>query len=79
MPATATNIAQAIRYRTGTRGLGGVNAGRAAVCPVWSQVAIDDIYSDSASGTRHVTLHHLVGDVIVEQADAYAQTAFKLA
>ena len=79
MPATATNIAQAVRYRTGTRGLGGVNAGRAAVCPVWSQVAIDDIYSDSASGTRHVTLHHLVGDVIVEQADAYAQTAFKLA
>ena len=79
MPDTASNIAQAIRYRTGTRGLGGVNAGRAAVCPVWSQVAIDDIYSDSASGTRHVTLHHLVGDVIVEQADAYAQTAFKLA
>ena len=32
---------------------------------------IDDIYSGSASGTRHFTLHVLLGDVILIQPDAY--------
>lgn len=71
MPATDSNVAQAIRYRPGTMGLDGVDAVRTAVCPVWSQVAIDDISTDSASGHRHVTFHVLIGDVIIVQADAY--------
>ena len=79
MPDTASTIAAAIRYRSGTMGLDGVNAMRTAVCPVWAEVGIDDIYSDSASGVRHFTLHHLVGDVIVEQTDAYERVDFKLA
>ena len=79
MPDTDTTIAAAIRFRSGTVGLDGVNAMRTAVCPVWAEVGIDDIFSDSASGIRHFTLHHLVGDVIVEQSDAYQRVDFKLA
>lgn len=79
MPDTASNIAQAIRARMGTTGLNGVNAMRLATCPVWNEVGIDDIYSDSASGTRHFTLHHLIGDVLIEQPTAFEQIAFKLA
>ena len=78
MPDTASNIAAAVRYRSGTMGLDGVDAMRTAVCPVWAEVGIDDIYSDSASGTRHFTLHHLVGDVIIEQTSAYERVDFKL-
>ena len=73
MPATASNVAQAIRYRPGTNGLDGVNAVRTAVCPVWTEVAIDDITTDSASGRRHLTFHVLIGDVLVVQAAAYEQ------
>lgn len=79
MPNTASNIAQAIRYRKGTMGLDGVDAMRVAVCPVWQVLSIDDIYSDSAAGARHLTLHHLIGDLLIEQTDAYEQIAFKLA
>lgn len=79
MPNTVSTIAQAIRYRSGTTGLDGVNAMRTAVCPTWGEVGIDDIYTDSASGTRHFTMHVLVGDVVVEHADAYEQVAAKLA
>lgn len=32
-----------------------------AVHPVWTSIHIDDVYSDSASAVRHVTLHVLVG------------------
>lgn len=79
MPDTAATIAQAIRHRPGTNGLDGVDAMRTAVCPVWSEVGIDDIYTDSAKGVRHVTFHVLVGDVIVTQADAYERVDLKVA
>ena len=79
MPDTASNIAQAVRARMGTTGLNGVDAMRLATCPVWNEVGIDDIYSDSASGTRHFTLHHMIGDVLIEQPSAFEQIAFKLA
>ncbi len=79
MPDSASNIAQAIRARMGTTGLDEVNAMRLATCPVWNEVSIDDIYSDSASATRHFTMHSLIGDVLIEQPDAYEQIAFKLA
>ena len=73
MPAAASNIQQAILHRKGRTGL------RTAVCPHWGEVGIDDIYSDSAAGIRHFTMHVLLGDVIFVQPDAYGQVAFKLA
>ena len=79
MPATASMIAQAIRYRAGTMGLDGVNAMRAATCPVWQELSIDDIYSDSASGIRHFTMHALIGDVLIVQSTAYERVDLKLA
>ena len=78
MPASVSNVAQAIRYRPGTNGLDGVNAVRTAVCPVWTEVAIDDVYTDSAKGHRHLTFHALIGDVIITQADAYSQIALQV-
>ena len=71
MPATVSDVAGCILYRAGTMGLDGVNAVRTAVCPMWNEISIDDIFSDSASGIHHYTMHSLVGDVIIEQANAY--------
>ena len=74
MPDKANNnIQQAILHRMGRSGL------RTAVCPHWNEISIDDIYSGSASGARHFTMHVLLGDVFLTQPDAYAQVAFKLA
>ena len=78
MPDAVSTIQQAILYRKGRSMLGG-GAMRTAVCPHWNDISIDDIYSGSASGTRHFTLHVLLGDVILVQPDAYAQVAFKIA
>ena len=78
MPATASTIAQCIRYRAGTMGMDGVNAARTATCPVWNHLGIDDIFSDSASGTQHFTLHALIGDVLITQASAYERVDMKL-
>ena len=84
MPDAATfvsvdNIQQAILYRKGRCMAGGAGGMRTAVCPHWNEVSIDDIYSDSASGTRHFTMHVLLGDVILVQPDAYSQIAFQVA
>ena len=79
MPATTSTIAQVLRHRAGTMGLDGVNAMRTAVCPVWAELGIDDIFSDSASGTRHFTLHALIGDVLITQASAYERIDVKIA
>ena len=74
MPATASTIAQAIIYRMGRPGL------RTACHPTWGTIAIDDIYTDSASGQRHFTVHALVGDkVLLVQPAAYALAKFKVA
>jgi len=78
MPDTASDIAQALRYRAGTMGLDGVNAMETATCPVWASLSIDDIYSDAASGERHVTLHALIGDVIINYASAYDRVDLKV-
>lgn len=78
MPATASHIAQCLRYRAGTMGLDGVNAMQTATCPVWNELGIDDIYSDAASGTRHFTLHTLIGDVLIIQSDAYERVDLKV-
>ena len=79
MPDAVSDIQQAILYRKGRSMMGGAGAMRTAVCPHWNEVSIDDIYSDSASGTRHFTIHVLLGDVILVQPAAYAQIAFKVA
>ena len=78
MPATASTIAQGLRVRMGTMGLDGVDAMRLGVCPVWAEVGITDIYSGSASGTHFMTLHSLIGDVLIEQASAYEPIKFKV-
>ena len=75
---TVDNVQQAILYRMGRSMMGGEGAMRTAVCPHWNSIAIDDIYTDSASGRRFFTMHLLVGDVIVVQPDAYAQIAYKV-
>ena len=79
MPATASTVAQCLRVRMGTQGLAGVDAMYLATCPVWNEVAVDDIYSDSASGIRHFTMHNLIGDVLIIQSDAYERVDIKIA
>ena len=79
MPDAVSDIQQAILYRKGRSMMGGAGAMRTAVCPHWNEVSIDDIYSDSASGTRHFTMHVLLGDVILVQPNAYAQISFQVA
>ena len=88
MPATKSNIARAIVYRKGGQMLDGMGGGgammgeaiRTASHPVWANLTIDDIYSDSGSGQRHVTMHVLVGSkVLVVQPDAYDLAEYKLA
>ena len=79
MPATPSsgaddNIARAIVHRMGRTGL------RTASHPTWGTLGIDDIYSDSASGQRHFTVHTLVGSkVLIVQPDAYDLVEFKVA
>ena len=78
MPAKVSDVQQAILYRRG-RAAEGASAGmRTAVCPVWSELMIDDVYTGSAKGERYVTFHVLVGDVILVQPAAYKQVQFKV-
>ena len=78
MPAVDTTVQQGILYRKGRSMMGGSGGMRTAVCPHWNEVAIDDIYTGSASGERFFTMHVLLGDVILVQPDAYKQVAFKV-
>jgi len=75
MPANdSQNRADALVVRRGQAGI------RLAVMPVWNRaLAIDDIFPDSASGTKHLTIHSIVGDVLVAQPDAYRRLSFKTA
>lgn len=74
MPAPASNIARGIVRRMGRPGL------RTASHPVWANVTIDDIYSDSAKGQRHFSLHVLCGSkVLLVQPAAYGLVEFKVA
>ena len=73
MPAKAGNIAKGIIYRAGRPGI------RTAVHPTWGEIAIDDIYTDAASGQRHFTLSVLVGSkLLITQPDAYHALEFKI-
>lgn len=74
MPASASNIAGGIVHRRGRSGL------VTAEHPTWDSIAIDDVYSDSGSATRHFSLHVLVGDkVLILHPGAYGRVAFKVA
>ena len=73
MPATDASIARGIVYRKGRTGL------RTACLPTWGSLAVDDIYSDAASGRRHFTLNVLVGNkVLVVQPGAYGLVEWKV-
>ena len=66
--------ADALVVRRGQTGI------RLAVLPVWANsLMIDDPYTDSASGLRHVTVHTILGDVLMAQPDAYKRVSFKTA
>ena len=78
MPDKASHIAQAILYRMGRSGMGASPGMRTAVCPMWGEVGIDDIYSGSAKAETYYTLHVVLGDVIVTQPDAYEQTRLRV-
>ena len=74
MPATASDLARGIVHRKGMTGI------RTACHPVWGMLTVDDIYTDSASGTKHVTISLLVGDkVLLVQPDAYGLVEYKVA
>ena len=80
MPATPnSNISQNLRIRLGTMGLDGVDAPMVGAMPVWNSISIDDIYSDSASATRHFSVHILVSDPVVLYSNAFEKVALKLA
>ena len=73
MPAPATNVQAGIAFRTGRAGM------RTAVSPHWGRISITDVYSGATKAQTTVALHILVGDVIVVQPGAYAQTSYKVA
>ena len=79
MPAGASNISKVICIRASQMAEPSGVAAMPAVAPVWGDIAIDDPYTDSASGTRNVSLHLLVGDVIVRQPEAFAEMRVKTA
>ena len=70
------NVSTGIVRRMG-RGMTG-----AAVHPVWNSISIDDIFTDSASGQRHFTMHVLVGDKVMlvrPKGEIYSKIAYKVA
>ena len=74
-PSTGTDatIGRGIVYRKGRMGM------RTASHPVWGTLSIDDIYTDSASGQRHFSVHMLVGDkVMLVQPAAYDLVEYKV-
>ena len=73
MPATAAMKQKGLAYRMGRMGL------TTAVIPSWGRIAIDDVYSDSDKGERHVTLSAIVGDLLIVQPGAYAEVEYKVA
>ena len=73
MPDGSSNVSTGIRYRTGQPGV------RKACVPVWGSLTIDDIYTASASGVKYVSMHILLGDLILNYSDAFAEVSIKTA
>ena len=76
MPATAVGIQQAILCRKGRSTM--PTPTRLAVAPHWGYISVDDIFTGARKGERRYVLSVLVGDLILVQADAYAQVAFRV-
>ena len=73
VPDPENDVQSAILHRRGRSP--GV---RTAVVPMWAQsIMIEDIFSGSASGLKFFTTHILVGNLIVTQAGAYSEVAFR--
>ncbi len=73
---SAGNVGKSIIVRSGAaKGA----AGAGAVSPVWGNIAITDPYTGSASATQHVTLHILLGDVLVRYPGRFAEWQVKTA
>ena len=77
MSASSSNIGKSIVVRSGTMAMG--VEGAPAVCPVWGNLTIRDPYTDSGAATEHLTIHALIGKVLVRYPDAYAQYRVKTA
>lgn len=79
MPAPASDVQAGILYRMGRSAQGASPGMQTAVCPHWNMVSIDDIYTGAGKAERYLTMHVLLGDVILVQPDAYSQVAYKVA
>ena len=79
MAAAASDISKCIAMRAGMMLDPPEAAAMPAVCPFWGDLEITDPYSDSGSATQHVTLHLLLGDVLIRQPDAFAEVRVKTA
>lgn len=73
MPAASSNVQSGLAFRAGRPGM------RTAVAPHWGRIQITDVYSGATKAQTAVTLHVLVGDVIVVQPGAYSETSYKVA
>ena len=72
VPAAVSTIARTVRL-AGPRGVG------RATLPIWSDgLLVEDLYTDSAKGLRHLTLVMMVNFAILD-ADPYSIIEFKLA
>ena len=77
MPATDSNVQQAILVRMG-RSMS-PSPMRTAVCPVWfGSISVDDIYTGARKGERFFTLSVLLGDVVLTQQAAYEQVRWRV-
>ena len=72
MPAVDSTKQAGIAFRSGVSGV------RTAVCPHWGRIAITDVYSGSAKAETAVTFHVILGNVLVIQPGAYAETEYKV-
>ena len=79
MPDGASNISKALLVRAGSMIDPQDQASMPACLPIWGSIEIADVFTDSAKGIEHVTLHYLFGDVIIRQPDVYREVRFKTA
>ena len=70
--ASASKVQQGIAFRSGRPGVS------AAVQPIWNRLTIDDRFTLGANAERKVSVHLLLGDVLVRQPGAYKRIAFKV-
>ena len=81
MPDTDSTIALGLMMRLTPRPMGAAGQTTPMAMgevPTWGMVMIDDPYTDAGSGTLHVTVSALVGDVALRHPDAYQLVKFDL-